>query len=67
MGSCPGWIELDNNPNMFMIAAGGGALYEMHGDGSIWWYVGPACSPVPLIVMVVRVELAAALNMSVCA
>jgi len=44
MGSCPGWIELDNNPNMFMIAAGGGALYEMHGDGSIWWYVGPACS-----------------------
>ncbi len=43
-GSCPGWIELDNNPNMYMIAAGGGALFEMHFDGSIWWYVGPACS-----------------------
>ncbi|MGD0362968.1 MAG: hypothetical protein ABSC93_18975 [Bryobacteraceae bacterium] len=43
-GSCPGWIELDNNPHMYMIAAGGGALYEMHIDGSIWWYVGPACS-----------------------
>jgi len=42
--SCPGWIELDNNPNMSMIAAGGGALYEMHKDGSIWWYIGPACS-----------------------
>jgi hypothetical protein len=42
--SCPGWIELDNNPNMSMIAAGGGALYEMHKDGSIWWYLGPACS-----------------------
>jgi hypothetical protein len=43
-GSCPGWIELDNNPNLQMIAAGGGALFEMHQDGSIWWYVGPACS-----------------------
>jgi hypothetical protein len=43
-GSCPGWIELDNNPNMSMIAAGGGALFEMHIDGSIWWYIGPACS-----------------------
>ncbi len=43
-GSCPGWIELDNNPNMSMIAAGGGAIFEMHKDGSIWWYIGPACS-----------------------
>jgi len=43
-GSCPGWLELDNNPNLKMIAAGGGALFEMHNDGSIWWYVGPACS-----------------------
>jgi hypothetical protein len=43
-GSCPGWIELDNNPNMSMIAAGGGTLFEMHNDGSIWWYIGPACS-----------------------
>ena len=42
--SCPGWLELDNNPNLSMIAAGGGALYEMHQDGSIWWYIGPACS-----------------------
>jgi hypothetical protein len=42
--TCPGWLEMDNNPNLWMIAAGGGALYEMHKDGSIWWYVGPACS-----------------------
>jgi hypothetical protein len=42
--SCPGWIELDNNPNLSMIAAGGGALFEMHKDGSIWRYTGPACS-----------------------
>src|ERR1022692_4275638 len=28
--SCPGWLELDNNPNMNMIAAGGGALYQLH-------------------------------------
>src|SRR5271166_7209968 len=31
--SCPGWIELDNNPILKMIAAGGGALYELHNDG----------------------------------
>jgi hypothetical protein len=43
-GSCTGWLELDNNPNLKMIAAGGGALFEMHNDGSIWWYIGPACS-----------------------
>jgi hypothetical protein len=43
-GSCTGWMELDNNPNLSMIAAGGGALYEMRNDGSIWWYAGPACS-----------------------
>jgi hypothetical protein len=42
--SCPGWVELDNNPSLSMIATGGGALFEMHQDGSIWWYVGPACS-----------------------
>jgi hypothetical protein len=42
--SCPGWLELDNNPNMNMIAAGGGALYQLHNDGSIWWYIGPTCS-----------------------
>jgi hypothetical protein len=43
-GSCPGWLELDNNPDLYMIAAGGGQLYEMHNDGSIWWQIGPACS-----------------------
>jgi hypothetical protein len=43
-GSCPGWIELDNNPKMNMIAAGGGTLFEMHTDGSIWWYIGPPCN-----------------------
>ena len=41
---CSGWTELDNNPQLSMIAAGGGNLYELHGDGSIWWYIGPACS-----------------------
>lgn len=44
LGSCPGWLELDNNPNLNMIAAGGGVLYELHNDGSIWWYTGPVCS-----------------------
>jgi hypothetical protein len=42
-GSCPGWLELDNNPNLSMVATGGGFLYELHKSGSIWWYVGPTC------------------------
>jgi hypothetical protein len=39
-----GWLELDNNPDLKMIASGEGLLFELHKDGSIWWYVGPACS-----------------------
>jgi hypothetical protein len=42
--ACSGWLELDNNPDLKMIASGEGLLFELHKDGSIWWYVGPACS-----------------------
>jgi hypothetical protein len=42
--SCSGWVELDDNPELKMIAVGGGALYELHQNGSIWGYVGPACT-----------------------
>src|ERR1035441_1811940 len=42
--SCLGWVELDNNPITAFIAAGGGKLYQVHTDGTIWSYTGPACS-----------------------
>src|ERR1035441_1379996 len=42
--SCPGWVELDNNPLTSVIAAAAGRLYQLHTDGTIWSYVGPPCS-----------------------
>jgi hypothetical protein len=35
---------VDNNPTAVGIAASTSALYQMHGDGTIWIYTGPAIS-----------------------
>jgi hypothetical protein len=35
---------LDNNPATTAIAAEAGALYQLHGDGTIWLYTGPPLS-----------------------
>jgi len=43
-GTCPGWVELDNNPDLSMIAAESNELFELHKDGSIWQYTGSPCS-----------------------
>ena len=32
---------MDNNPATTTIAASDVALYQMHGDGTIWTYTGP--------------------------
>jgi hypothetical protein len=49
--SCPGWQRLDNNGNTALIVAAGTRLfqlhadpiYQLHRDGWIWRYTGPAC------------------------
>src|ERR1022692_631850 len=44
-GSCPGWVEIDDNPTTRgTFAAGATALDQMHNDGSVWQFIGPACS-----------------------
>ena len=35
---------MDNNPATTTIAASDVALYQMHGDGTIWTYTGSAAS-----------------------
>ena len=35
---------MDNNPATTTIAASDVALYQMHGDGTIWTYTGPPIS-----------------------
>jgi hypothetical protein len=43
-GSCPGWVELDNNPAAAAITAGDGTVFQLHDDGSIWRSTGVPCS-----------------------
>ena len=44
-GSCPGWVEIDDNPTTRgTFAAGATALDQMHNDGSVWQFIRPACS-----------------------
>src|ERR1039457_7231971 len=43
-GSCPGWVEIDDNTTTRgTFAAGATALDQMHNDGSVWQFIGPAC------------------------
>ncbi|MBK8277280.1 MAG: hypothetical protein IPK92_16060 [Nitrospira sp.] len=50
--SCPGWQRLDNNGHTSSIVAAGNKLYQLHAaplyqlhsDGRIWRYTGPACA-----------------------
>jgi hypothetical protein len=39
---CKGWLKVDTDPQTWGIAAGGGFLYKLRNDGSIW---GTACDP----------------------
>jgi hypothetical protein len=41
--SCQGLVLLDNNPAATSITSGGGGLFQMHTDGSIWKYTGTPC------------------------
>lgn len=41
--SCQGWQLLDNNPSATSITSGGGSLFEMHNNGSLWKYTGTPC------------------------
>ena len=42
--SCPGWLQLDNNPATAAIAGGGSKLYQLHNSGRIWVSTGVGCS-----------------------
>jgi hypothetical protein len=42
-GSCPGWLEIDDNSLTGWIVAGS-ALYQQHTDRSIWQYAGTPCN-----------------------
>jgi hypothetical protein len=42
-GSCPGWVEIDDNSLTGWIVAGS-ALYQQHTDRSIWQYAGTPCN-----------------------
>jgi len=42
-GSCPAWVDLDNNPLAVSIGVGGNNLYEVHSDGSLWGWTGAVC------------------------
>jgi hypothetical protein len=42
--SCPGWLQLDNNPATVAIASGGSKLYQLHNSGKIWVSTGAGCS-----------------------
>ena len=45
--SCPGWFELDDNPNTGNreIFAGQGTVYQLHeSDASVWQYTGTPCN-----------------------
>ncbi|GAA1616434.1 hypothetical protein ACFQY4_18310 [Catellatospora bangladeshensis] len=39
-GAPPTWQILDNNPRTVQIAASGANIYQRHGDGRIWKYLG---------------------------
>jgi hypothetical protein len=41
---CPGWREIDNNPEQMQISAGDGSVYELHTNGSIWMWTGGPCT-----------------------
>ncbi|MFZ0935866.1 MAG: hypothetical protein ACLP6W_23320 [Bryobacteraceae bacterium] len=41
--SCPGWLQLDNNPATVAIAGGGSQLYQLHNTGKIWVSTGAGC------------------------
>src|ERR1017187_797468 len=44
-GSCPGWVEIDDNPTTRgTFAAGATALDQMHNEGSVWQYTGTPCN-----------------------
>ncbi len=42
---CSGWVEVDSGNNTLYAATGGGTLYQMRNDFSIWAFSGPACTP----------------------
>jgi len=42
--SCPGWVQLDGNPNTKAIVAYDSNLYQLHNNGAIWKYTGTPCS-----------------------
>jgi hypothetical protein len=42
---CSGWVEVDSGNNTLYAASGGGQLYQLRNDFSIWKFVGPACTP----------------------
>lgn len=41
--SCQGSLQLDDNPAAASITSGGGGLFQMHSNASIWEYAGPPC------------------------
>ena len=41
--SCPGWVELDDNPATAAIVADGTSFYQLHNTGKIWRSTGIAC------------------------
>ncbi|MFV3128109.1 hypothetical protein [Niveispirillum sp. KHB5.9] len=43
-GASSSWLEIDNNPIVVSITAGGGSVYQLHNDGSIWIYTSPPIS-----------------------
>ena len=44
-GSCPGWVQIDGNPNTISMATGKAAAYQMWQNGFIWQYTGTPCNP----------------------
>jgi hypothetical protein len=43
-GSCPGWVQVDFNPNTAGMAVGTSAAYQMWQNGFIWQYTGTPCN-----------------------
>jgi hypothetical protein len=46
---CSSWVEVDNGSNTDTAAAGGGSLYQLRNDFSVWAYAGPPCTSQGLV------------------